>query len=185
MRFPAHMSKSQIIKEKIMTMLIAAAGVAILFLGRELSFLVSGIMAMLIGLRLVPLLPAGWPAWADLAFILGLGALGVIITLLDKRAGYYVTGFLLGGYVFLEIYAPNSLTIPLLPFIVGSVLGTLFVGILTDWAMIIVSCLVGTYLIYTVLPLYGSVKTLAAAGIFVIGAIVQVVIFQAQKHSDR
>ena len=82
-----------------MTMLIAAAGVAILFLGRELSFLVSGIMAMLIGLRLVPLLPAGWPPWADLAFILGLGALGVFITLLDKRAGYYVTGFLLGGFI--------------------------------------------------------------------------------------
>jgi hypothetical protein len=48
-----------------------------------------------------------------------------------------------------------------------------------------VACLIGTYLIYGVLPLVGTAKTLASAGIFVVGALAQVILFQMQKHSDR
>ena len=161
------------------------AGVVILFLGRELSFLFSAAMAAFIGIRITPLLPASWPAWADLAFLAALAILGGALTLIDKRAGYYICGFLVGGYVFNEIYAPNSLTIPLLPFVVGSVLGSITLGLLGEWGMIVVSSLIGAYLIYGILPLYGTAKTLAIAGIVVIGAIAQVIIFQMQKHSER
>lgn len=162
-----------------------AAGVMILFLGRELSFLFSGAMAAFIGFRLTPLLPSAWPAWSDTAFVVTLAVVAGAITLINKDLGYYVSGFLIGGYVFSEIYAPNSLSIPLLPFFVGSVLGAVFIGLLTDWAMIIVSTFIGTYIIYGVLPMVGTAKTLASAGIFVVGAIAQVVLFQMQKHSDR
>jgi hypothetical protein len=51
--------------------------------------------------------------------------------------------------------------------------------------MIIVSTFIGTYLIYGILPLFGIAKTLVSAGIFIVGALAQVIIFQAQKHSDR
>jgi hypothetical protein len=168
-----------------MSILQAVAGVAILFLGRELSYLFSAAMALLIGVRLTPLLPDGWPFWANLAFLIALAVIAGILTAIDERAGYYVCGFLIGGYIILEIYAPNTLAIPWLPFIVGSILGSVLVGIFTDWAMILVSCLIGTYLLYGILPLTGTVKTLAAAGIFVVGAITQVIIFQSQKHSAR
>jgi len=162
-----------------------AAGVMILFLGRELSFLFSGAMAAFIGFRLTPLLPSGWPVWSDTAFVITLAVIAGAITLVNQGFGYYFSGFLIGGYVFSELYAPNSLTIPLLPFFVGSVLGAVFIGLLTDWAMIIISTFIGTYIIYGVLPMYGTAKTLASAGIFVVGAIAQVVLFQMQKHSDR
>jgi hypothetical protein len=157
----------------------------ILFLGRELSFLFSAAMAAFLGFRLTPLLPSAWPLWADNAFVASLAVVAAILTSIDKRAGYYVSGFLIGGYVFCEIYAPNSLVIPIIPFIVGSVLGAVFIGLLTEWAMILVSTLIGTYIIYGVLPLVGTAKTLASAGIFIIGALAQVIIFQMQKHSDK
>jgi hypothetical protein len=51
--------------------------------------------------------------------------------------------------------------------------------------MIIVSCLIGTYLISGVLPLTGTAKILASAGIFIVGALAQITIFQSQKHSQR
>jgi hypothetical protein len=51
--------------------------------------------------------------------------------------------------------------------------------------MIIVSTLIGTYILYGILPLFGTAKTLVSAGIFIVGALLQVVIFQMQKHSDR
>jgi len=161
-----------------------ATGVIILFLGRELSFLFSAAMAAFLGTRLTHLLPATWPSWTDPAFLIALAVIAAVLTLLDKRISYYVTGFLVGGFVFNEIYAPGSLTILLLPFFVGSVLGSVVIGLLGEWGMILVSCLVGTYLIYGVLPFFGLTRTLAAAGIFIVGAVAQVILFQMQKHSD-
>jgi len=161
------------------------AGVVILFLGRELSFLFSAAMAAFIGVRLLPFLPASWPSWGDLAFLAILAVLAAGLTLVDKRAGFYVCGFLVGGFVFNEIYAPGSLVLPILPFFVGSVLGSVIIGLLGEWGMIVVSCLIGTYLIYGVLPFFGTARTLAASGIFIVGALAQVIFFQMQKHSDR
>jgi hypothetical protein len=167
-----------------LSLIQGAAGVVILILGRELSFLFSAAMAAFLGYRLTPLLPSTWPSWSENAFVLSLAVVAAILTSLDKRAGYYVSGFLIGGYVFSELYAPNSLSIPLLPFIIGSVLGAVLIGIFTEWAMILVSTLIGTYILYGILPLVGTARTLASAGIFIVGALAQVIIFQMQKHSD-
>jgi len=110
----------------------AAAGVIILLLGRELSFLFSAAMAAFIGTRLTYLLPFTWPAWSDLAFIVVLAILAALLTLNNKNTGYYVCGFLVGGFAFSEYFAPGASTLPLLPFIVGSVLGAVIVGLLDE-----------------------------------------------------
>jgi hypothetical protein len=162
-----------------------AAGVVILLLGRELSFLFSAAMAAFLGTRLLHLLPPFWPSWTDLAFLVTLAVLGAALTLVNKEAGYYVTGFLVGGFAFSEYFAPGASTLPFLPFLVGSVLGAVVIGLLGEWGMIVVACLIGSYLIYGVLPLRGTAKTLAIAGIFILGALVQVTMFQMQKHSER
>ena len=168
-----------------LSLIRGAAGVMILFLGRELSFLFSAAMAAFLGFRLTPLLPASWPSWSGTAFVVTIAVVAAILTIINESAGFYVSGFLIGGYVLTEYFAPNSLSIPLLPFIVGSVLGAVIIGLFTDWAMIIVSTFIGTYLIYGVLPLVGTARTLVSAGIFIVGALAQVVIFQMQKHSNR
>lgn len=160
------------------------AGGIILFLGRELSFLFSAAMAVFLGIRLLPFLPSSWPSWGDLAFLVALAVLAAVLTIIEKRVGYYVCGFLIGGFIMTEIYAPGYLTIPILPFIIGSVFGSVIVGLFGEWAMIIVACMIGTYLIYGVLPLYGTARTLASAGIFIVGGLVQVTMFQMQKQSD-
>lgn len=161
------------------------AGFTILLLGRELSFLFSAAMAAFIGVRLTHLLPYTWPAWSDVAFLLALAILAAALTLINKNVGYAVCGFLVGGFVFSEYFAPGASTLPLLPFFVGSFLGAVLVGFLGEWAMIVVACLIGAYLLYGVLPFRGTAKTLAIAGIFIVGALAQVTIFQMQKHSER
>jgi len=168
-----------------MVILRGVAGAIMLFLGRELSFLFSAAMAAFLGFRLVPLLPAQWPAWSDNAFVIALAILAAIATLLNERAGYFVCGFLVGGYVLTEYYAPGVLAIPILPFIVGSVLGALIIGILTEWAMIVVSCLVGVYFVTGIMTLAPTPKTLVGAGLFIIGALIQAIIMRAQKQSER
>ena len=161
------------------------AGVVILLLGRELSFLFSAAMAAFIGARLTHLLPPTLPSWADIAFLAGMAVLGAALTLANRDTGYYVSGFLVGGFVFNEYFAPGASTLPVLPFVVGSVLGAIIVGLLKEWALIVVACLIGTYLIYGVLPLFGTARILASGAIFIIGALAQVTMYQMQKHSDR
>lgn len=161
------------------------AGVVVLFLGRELSFLFSAAMAAFLGTRLTHLLPPALPAWADIAFLAALAFLGAALTLTNRDTGYYVSGFLVGGFAFSEYFAPGASTLPLLAFFVGSVLGGVIVGLLKEWALIVVSSLIGTYLLYGVLPVFGIARILASGGIFIIGALAQVTMYQMQKHSDR
>jgi len=170
-----------------LTLIRGAAGIFILFLGRELRFLFSAVMAAFLASRLTPLLPSAWPSWSETAFVAGVALIAAILTAVNESAGFYVSGFLIGGYALTEYFAPNSLSIPLIPFIIGSVLGAIIIGVFTDWAMIIVSTFIGTYLLYGVLPWFwgDTAKILASAGIFIVGALAQVIIFQMQKHSDR
>jgi hypothetical protein len=159
-------------------------GAILLFLGRELNFLFGGAMASLIAFRLTPLLPAAWPAWSDNAFIIGLGVVVAIIILINERAGYFISGFLAGGFFLVEYYAPGVLTLPLLPFIIGGVLGSLVLGIFTEWALIVISSVVGAIYVTNLFRLDPTVRILVTAGLIVIGAITQVLIMRAQKQNE-
>jgi hypothetical protein len=156
-------------------------GGILLFLGREFNFLFAATMAALIGFRLTPLLPAQWPGWTDYAFIGLLGIIAAAIPIINERLGFFLSGFLVGGYVFVEYYAPNLLTVPLLPFLGGGIIGTLIIGIFTDWALIAVSCLFGAYYLAGLFNLSPNAEILVTAGLFIIGAITQAIILFMQK----
>ena len=168
-------------------MLIARGvlGGILLFLGRELNFLFAGGMAALIGFRLTPLLPPQWPGWSDYAFIGGLALIAAAITLISERVGYFLSGFLAGGLFLVEYYAPGVLTLPLFPFVIGGVIGSLIIGIFTEWALMIVSCLVGVYFLMDLFTLSPTAETLVGAGLFIVGAVTQALIMRMQKSSDR
>ncbi len=139
-------------------------------------------MAVLIGLRLTPLLPPQWPAWSDAAFMITLGVIAAIIVLINERVGYFLSGFLAGGFLLIEYYAPNQFTVPLLPFIVGGGIGAFILGLLTEWALILVSSGIGAAYVLNLFRLNPTAEILIGAGLFVIGAVTQVVIMQAQKQ---
>ena len=160
-------------------------GGILLFLGRELNFIFAGAMAGLLAYRLTPLLPSTWPSWSDAAFMITLGLIAAILVLLNERAGYFLSGFLAGGFFLVEYYAPNVLTVPLLPFIVGGVIGALILGLLTEWALILVSAAIGASYILNLFVLDPTAEILVGAGLFIIGALTQVIIMQSQKQSER
>lgn len=157
-------------------------GGVLLFLGRELNFLFAGAMAFLIGARLTPLLPSQWPDWTEWAFMIGLGILAASLTFVDDRGGYIISGFLAGGYVAAEYYTPNMLVIPVMPFILGGVVGALILGIFTEWALIVLSSLIGGYYLTTMFRLAQTPRVLITAGLIIIGAVVQAIIMRQQKQ---
>jgi hypothetical protein len=160
-------------------------GGILLFLGHELNFLFAGAMASLLGLRLTPLLPAQWPWWADYAFVIGLGVIAAAAVLLNERAGYFISGFLAGGFLLVEYYAPDTLTVPWLPFLIGGIIGSLVIGVFTDWALILVTAAIGAAYLLNLFMLDPMLEILLGAGLFVVGALTQVVIMQSQRHAER
>ena len=160
-------------------------GGILLFLGRELNFLFAGAMAALIGYRLTPILPPQWPAWSDAAFMITLAVIAAIIVLINERLGYFLSGFLAGGFFLTEYYAPGVFGIPWLPFVVGGVIGALILGLLTEWALILVSAGIGAAYVLNLFRLDPTAEILIGSGLFIVGALTQVIIMQAQKHSER
>jgi hypothetical protein len=168
-----------------MLMIRGIIGGILLFLGRELNFLFAAAMAGLLSFRLIPLLPPQWPAWSDTAFTVTLAVVAALLVLLNERAGYFVSGFLAGGFFLVEYYAPNTLTVPVLPFVIGGVIGSLILGVFTEWALILVSSAIGAAYILDLFQLQPTAEILVGAGLFIVGALTQVIIMQAQKHSGR
>jgi len=154
----------------------------LLFLGRELNFLFAAAMAGLIGLRLTPLLPPQWPGWTDYAFIGALALIAAAITLINERVGYFLSGLLAGGYFLVEYYEPGVLTFPLLPFIVGAMIGSIVLGIFTEWALMVVSSLIGAYYVTNLFTLSPTAEILVGSGLFIIGALTQVILMRMQKN---
>jgi len=153
----------------------------LLFLGREVNFLFAAATAAFIGLRLTPLLPPQWPWWSDYAFMAVLAIVAAAITLANDRVGYFLSGFLAGGYFLMEYYQPNVLTFPLLPFILGGVFGTLIIGFFTEWALVIVTCLIGAYYVTNLFRLSYAAQLLVGSGLFIIGALTQFILIRMQK----
>jgi uncharacterized membrane protein len=160
-------------------------GAILLFLGRELNFLFAAAMATLWGFRIAPHLPATWPAWGDWAFVGALAIVAAAIALINERLGYFLSGFLAGSFFLVEYFAPGASTVPVLPFIVGSVIGSLVLGLLTEWAMILVSSAIGAAYVLGLFRLSPTAEILVGSGLFIIGALTQVIIMQTQKHAER
>lgn len=148
-------------------------GGILLFLGRELNFLLAAGMAALLSFRLLPFLPPGWPGWYDYIVIVGLAILAGAIPIVNKRVGFFVSGFIAGGTFLVEYVAPDGVSLPLVPFLLGATLGSLILGIFTDWAMIIISCLIGAYYTSNLFNLAYVPRMLVGSGLFLIGALTQ------------
>jgi hypothetical protein len=110
-----------------------------------------------------------------------LAIVAAAITLANDRVGYFLSGFLAGGYFLMEYYQPNVLTFPLLPFILGGVFGTLIIGFFTEWALVIVTCLIGAYYVTNLFRLSYAAQLLVGSGLFIIGALTQFILIRMQK----
>lgn len=160
-------------------------GAILLFLGRELNFVFAGGIAGLYGYRVAPRLPADWPAWSDTAFIIGLVVIAAAIPIINEKFGYFLSGFLGGGYFLVEYFAPGAATLPLIPFFVGSVIGALVMGFFGEWAMMIISSVVGAFFIVDLFTLRRDVEMMISGGLFLLGALVQVILWRIQRYADR
>ncbi|MEP7137166.1 MAG: hypothetical protein ABI904_19745 [Chloroflexota bacterium] len=165
-----------------MILVRGAIGGILIFLGRELNFLFAGGFAAMIALRVVPLLPSSWPAWGDMAFVVVMALIAAAIPMLNERAGYVLSGILAGGFFLADYYVPGFISIPILPFLLGGTVGGIVMGVLTEWALMIVSSLVGSIYVMDLFTFSRTMELVLTGGLFFAGALTQVIMWRMQKH---
>jgi hypothetical protein len=156
----------------------ALIGMVVLFFGRKLFWLCVAAIGFAAGVEIAPHLIHEPSPLLHLTVAIVLGIIGALLALFLQKIAIAVLGFLAGGKLagaiaaaFLVHYAQYSTII----FVVGGVLGAVLLLVLFDWALIVVSSLIGAHLIVfqgaITLPTTGS--TIVFLGLAVVGILVQ------------
>ena len=172
----------------------AVFGGMMLILGRDLDWLFSVGIGLLVGLKITALLQISSPLWMVLLTIIAVGAIGALPYIVYPESRYLVTGFLFGGYMLSE-YANNVFGAFLgkgisgsvwLIFLVGAVLGAIFLAVTKEWGLMLSSALIGAFLVADLfINLPQLTATLIASGLFILGGIIQIVVMRTQQAGER
>src|SRR6266516_3471514 len=159
----------------------ALIGAVILFFGRKLFWLCVAAIGFAAGVELAPHLVHEPSALLSLTIALLLGIIGALLAVFLQKIAIGVLGFLAGGKLagaiaaaFFVHYAQHSTII----FVVGGIIGAILLLALFDWALIVVSSLIGAHLIQSVVVLPATGSTIVFLGLAVLGILVQATRFR-------
>jgi hypothetical protein len=154
----------------------ALIGAVILFFGRKLFWLCVAAVGFAAGVEIAPHLVHEPSPLLALAVALVLGLIGALLALFLQKVAIAVLGFLAGGKLagaiaaaFFVQYTQYSTII----FLVGGLIGAILLLALFDWALIVVSSLIGAHLIQSAIVLPASGSTIVFIGLAVLGILVQ------------
>jgi Domain of unknown function (DUF4203) len=154
----------------------ALIGIVILFFGRKLFWLCVAAVGFAAGVEIAPHLVHEPSPLLALTVALVLGLIGALLALFLQKIAVAVLGFLAGGKLagalaaaFFVQYAQYSTVI----FVVGGLIGAILLLVLFDWALIVVSSLIGAHLIQSAIVLPPSGSTIVFIGLVALGILVQ------------
>jgi Domain of unknown function (DUF4203) len=154
----------------------ALIGIVILLFGRKLFWLCVAAVGFAAGVEIAPHLVNQPSPLLALTVALVLGLIGALLALFLQKIAIAVLGFLAGGKLagaiaaaFLVHYAHYSTVV----FLVGGVVGAILLLALFDWALIVVSSLIGAHLIQSTIVLPPSGSTIVFIGLVILGILVQ------------
>ena len=150
-----------------------AAGAALLLAGRRLFWLFVAITGFFVGAEVAGDLFANQPQWVVWGLAAGAGIIGAVLAMLLQRVAFAVAGFYAGGYLAITLVQSFGWGMPdVVVSLTGGIIGAVLAALVLDWAIIVLSSLVGSGLIVAALghqSLQGALlgAVLAAVGIFV------------------
>jgi hypothetical protein len=156
-------------------------GVVVLFFGRKLFWLCVAAAGFALGAEIAPHFIQEPSSILGLVVALVFGVLGALLALFLQKVAIAVLGFLAGGYLAGAIGAAffiHSAQYYTIIFLVGGIIGTFLLLAVFDWALIVVSSLVGAHLIQSAIVLPPTGSTLVFVGLAIIGILVQAASFR-------
>jgi len=154
----------------------ALIGFVILLFGRKLFWLCVAAVGFAAGVEIAPHLVHEPSPLLALTLAIILGIIGALLALFLQKVAIAVLGFLAGGKLagaiasaFFVLYGQYSTII----FLIGGIVGAILLLVLFDWALIVVSSLIGAHLIQSAVVLPATGSTIVFLGLAVVGIIVQ------------
>src|SRR5436190_7265167 len=154
----------------------ALIGIVILLFDGKLFWLCVAAVGFAAGVEIAPHLVNEPSPLLALTVALVLGLIGALLALFLQKIAIAVLGFLAGGKLagaiaaaFFVHYAQYSTVI----FLVGGVVGAILLLVLFDWALIVVSSLIGAHLIQSAIVLPASGSTILFIALTIIGILTQ------------
>lgn len=157
-------------------LLAILVGVVLLFAGRKLYWLFVGLVGFAAGLALSTTLLKVDAEWLKWLIAIGFGVLGAILAVGLQKVAVGVAGFIAGGYglvYLMEILGINIENANWIFFIVGGIIGLVLVLAVFEYALIILSSIVGSVLVSQRLPISEALVTAAFLVMVLVGFLVQ------------
>lgn len=159
-------------------------GAIVLFFGRRLFWLCVAAVGFAAGMEVAPHLIHEPSPVLQLTVALFLGFMGAFLALFLQKIAIAIAGFLAGGKLAMGVVAAfiaEGARYPGVTFIVGGIIGAILLLAVFDWALIVLSAVVGAHLISHTVVLPPTGATLLFVGLAAIGIIVQASTFRGRR----
>ncbi len=163
-------------------------GAALIGAGRKLFWLFVAGAGFITGLRLASIFLEDRPEWQLILVALIAGVVGAVLAVVLQRLAVAVAGFLAGGYFLLtliELLGVEPGSLDWLVYVIGGVLGAVFVAALFDWALIALSSLAGAALIVQSLDLARPAALLLLLGGIAAGVLIQGRVYRREQRAGH
>lgn len=173
----------------ISTILTLALGVLLLLFGRRAFWIFVAVVGFIAGLTFAPMVIHGQPELVILLIAIAAGLIGAFLAIMLEGLAILIAGFLAGGYLGTALAVSLGMTIASgnwVIYIIGGIVGLILVAAIFDWAIIILSVLLGTEIIMTFLR--SSVSAyywLVFLGLVLVGLAVQAGIWHRRYPAQR
>lgn len=158
-------------------------GLVLSFAGRRLFWLFVACVGFASGFHYAQQMGAIHSPILILILAVAAGALGAIIAILFQKAAIVIAGFAAGGYIGLILFDQFvGLTTQMvwLPYIIGGIIGAIFLFLVFDWALIFLSTMTGATLIVQTAAFTPWIEIALFFGLVVVG-----MFFQTQAMTDE
>ncbi len=164
--------------------LSAIIGAIILLFGRKLFWLCVAAVGFAAGVEIAPVLAHEPSPVLALTFALVLGFIGALLALFLQKLAIALVGFLAGGKLATAVAATffvQHMSYSVITFLIGGIVGAILLLLVFDWALIVLSSVVGAYLIQSVVTLPAAGTAILFAALALLGIVVQAITFCTGK----
>ncbi|MBA3883572.1 MAG: DUF4203 domain-containing protein [Chthoniobacterales bacterium] len=163
----------------------AVIGAVVLLFGKKLFWLCVAALGFAAGVELAPHIVQQPTPLVQLSIALVLGFLGALLALLLQKLAIGVLGFVAGGRLAVGLAATFTFAYTnsyWMVFVIGGILGAVLLIALFDWALILLSSLIGAHLIVGAITLPPTGATILLMGLLIVGVFAQATAFRRSRR---
>ncbi len=150
-------------------------GLMLLMFGRKLFWLFVAFSGFMVGAGFSEMIIPSYQQWVQVVIALGVGIASALVAILAQKVAFIFAGCLAGLYMVLigtQSLGFNEILFVL--YILGGAVGGAAAYLFIDWAIIILSSLIGAELIASALGLSSTMSILVFMLMSIIGALIQI-----------